>query len=234
MTAYDLGALAQPPPADVVAGRVDALRRRIERRGRDPETVRIVAVTKGFAPGAVDAAMAAGVTDIGENRAEELLAKARLLGSAPLDRAPCWHYLGAVQRRRVAALAGVVGMWQTLARRDEGVVIAAHSPAAPVLVQVNAAATPGQNGCPLHEAPGLVEELRASGLDVRGLMVLAPRAPSAEVRRAMRSVAATAADLGLAELSMGMTDDLDEALDEGATIVRIGRGLFGERPVVTR
>ena len=235
MTPFDLGALRAPPPADVVAGRVARLRRRIADTGRDPDTVRIVAVTKGFGIAAVEAAMAAGITDIGENRAEELLAKAGAGagagagGAGVVNGAPQWHYLGAVQRRRVPALAPVVGLWQTVARPAEGVAIAAHAPGAPVLVQVNAAGTAGQNGCSLNEVPGVVDALRTVALEVRGLMVLAPRGPSDEVRRVMRTVAHAAADLGLAELSMGMTDDLDEALAEGTTMVRVGRGLFGDR-----
>jgi PLP dependent protein len=230
MTPFDLGTLAPSPPVEVVAGRVEQLRGRIVAAGRDPGTVRIVAVTKGFGIAAVEAALASGITEIGENRADELLAKvAAGAGGAAASPGPHWHYLGAIQRRRVPALAPVVGLWQTVARPAEGAVIATHAPGAPVLVQVNAAGSPGQNGCSLSEVPGLVERLRTLALDVRGLMLLAPQGPADEVRRLMRSLAHSAADLHLPELSMGMTDDLDEALAEGATIVRVGRGLFGGR-----
>jgi len=215
-----LDALAPPAPAEVVGERVDALRARIAAAGRDPRTIRIVAVTKGYRVDAVHAALAAGLTDIGENRAEELLAKAAVVA------VPCWHYLGAIQRRRVGRLAPVVGMWQTVARAAEGAAIAAHAPGAAVLVQVDPTATPGHNGCALDEVPAVVAALRALALDVRGLMLLAPRAPGDRVRATMRSVAEAASALGLGEVSMGMTDDLDEALAEGTTMVRIGRGLF--------
>jgi PLP dependent protein len=228
MTPPGPGALAPGPPPDVVVERLAGLRRRIEAAGADPEGVRIVAVTKGFDFAAVEAAMRAGLVDIGENRVDELLAKAAR--GSELAGTPCWHYLGAIQRRRVPALAPVVGLWQTVARLVEGAAIATHAPGAPVLVQVDAAGRPGQNGCPIAEVPRLVEDLRALALEVRGLMLLAPRGEPTETRRVMRAVADTGRALGLAELSMGMTDDLDEAVSEGATIVRIGRGLFGERP----
>jgi len=220
---------AAAPPADVVAARVEALRRHIAEAGRDPASVRIVAVTKGFGPDAVAAALAAGLRDIGENRVDELLAKAHAFPAAGPD-APCWHYLGAIQRRRVPELAPVVGVWETVARVEEGRSIAARAPGAAVLVQVDVSGLPGHNGCAPAAVPDLVAALRTLPLEVRGLMLLAPQGPDAEVRAAMRTVAAAAA-LGLPEVSMGMTDDLDAALAEGTTMVRVGRGLFGPRPV---
>ncbi|HYA67504.1 MAG TPA: alanine racemase, partial [Acidimicrobiales bacterium] len=159
MKPIDLGALAPPPPPHLVAERVAELRRRIAAGGRDPTSIRIVAVTKGFGLGAVDAALAAGVRDVGENRAEELLAKARARPGGGGTVAVRWHYLGAIQRRRVPALAGVVGIWETVARLEEGAAIAAHAPGATVLVQVNPLETPGHNGCRLEEAPALVDGL---------------------------------------------------------------------------
>jgi uncharacterized pyridoxal phosphate-containing UPF0001 family protein len=256
--------LAPAPPADVVAARVVALRRRIEETGRDPAGVRIVAVTKGFAAGAVDAARRAGLYDIGENYADELLAKVALLGDvapdapvdvdAPVDAqkaddppdtarragdggraagepATRWHYLGAVQRRRVRMLAPVVSCWQTLSRASEGDTIASHAPGVAVLVEVDTTTVPGRNGCAPSEVPALVSSLQGAGLDVRGLMTVGPPGPPDESRPAFRLTARLARDLGLPEVSMGMTDDLEVALSEGSTMVRVGRALFGERPV---
>jgi PLP dependent protein len=222
------GALAAPPAPEVVAQRLAEVRARVAAAGRDPASVRIVAVTKGYRHEAVEAALSAGLVDVGENRADELVAKAARVSPVP---GLCWHFLGALQRRRIRELAGVVGFWQTVARPEEGRAIAAMVPGAPVLVQVNAAGSPGQNGCALGEVPGLVAELRGAGLDVRGLMLLAPRG-SAAARAAMRGVAEEARRLELTELSMGMTDDLDEALAEGSTMLRVGRALFGPRSTV--
>jgi hypothetical protein len=227
--------------------RVAALRQRIADAGRDPTTVRIVAVTKGFDSSAVGAARLAGLYDIGENYADELLAKvaASAAGASDAGAAPRvashedvgatpatrWHYLGAVQRRRVRALAPVVSVWQTLSRAVEGATIASHAPGAAVLVEVETTGAPGRNGCLAPEVPALVASLWGAGLDVRGLMTVGPPGPPEESRPAFRLTAQLARDLGLHELSMGMTNDLDVALSEGSTMVRVGRALFGERPL---
>jgi len=224
---------------------VDALRRRIEDAGRDPGGVRIVAVTKGFTSSAVVAARGAGLFDIGENYANEFLAKVAALSESASESdarssesdaaesgAPAtrWHYLGAVQRRRVRMLAPVVSFWQTLCRVSEGETIALHAPGAAVFVEVETTAIPGRNGCPPSEVASLVASLRGAGLDVRGLMTVGPPGPPEGSRGAFRLTAQLAHDLGLPEVSMGMTDDLEVALSEGSTMVRVGRALFGERP----
>jgi uncharacterized pyridoxal phosphate-containing UPF0001 family protein len=215
-----------------VSQRVAQVRERIARAGRDPAEVRLVAVTKGFGPSAVEAAWAAGVLDIGENYAAELLAKAASVVPPPgVSGSARWHFLGAIQRRRVRDLAPVVSWWQTVARAAEGEAIAARAPGATVLVEVNVTGLPGRNGVAPTSAPGLVTALRALALDVRGLMVVGPAGPPEQARSAFRATARLAGELGLVEVSMGMTDDLDVALQEGATVVRVGRALFGERPV---
>jgi hypothetical protein len=219
--------------------RVAALRRRIEDAGRDPAGVRVVAVTKGFAAGAVEAARAAGLYDIGENYADEFLAKVRDMapasggasnadeGSPPTR----WHYLGAIQRRRVRMLAPVVSCWQTVCRVSEGEAIAARAAGATVFVEVETTGIPGRNGCAPSEVPALVTSLRGAGLDVRGLMTVGPPGPPEESRPSFRITAELARELGLPEVSMGMTDDLEVALSEGSTMLRVGRALFGERPL---
>ena len=222
---------------DVAAG-LSAVRDRIAGAGGDPDAVRVVAVTKGFGPDAVLAALREGLGDIGENYAQELLAKheavrdaARSPGSDAASDAPDlrWHLLGAVQRNKVAALAPVVSCWQGLARAVEGEAIARRRPGAAVLVEVDTTGAPGRNGCAPDAVPALVADLRADGLDVRGLMTVAPQ-DEREARNAFRLVRSLADDLGLAERSMGMTEDLELAVAEGSTMVRVGRALFGERP----
>ncbi|HXQ75155.1 MAG TPA: alanine racemase [Acidimicrobiales bacterium] len=224
--------LAPAPPPAVVAARVEDVWRRVRDSGRDPATVRLVAVTKGFDASAVTAALAAGVRDIGENYPAELLSKASLLAGdgAGSEPPPRWHFLGAVQRRRVRDLAPVVGCWQTLARAVEGEAIAARAPGALVFVEVDVSGLPGRNGCPPGGVPGLVAALRHLDLDVGGLMVVAPPGPPEVARTAFRTTARLAADLGLVEVSMGMTQDLEVALEEGTTMLRVGRALFGPRP----
>jgi uncharacterized pyridoxal phosphate-containing UPF0001 family protein len=233
---------------DVVLARLGAVRRRIADAGRDPAGVRIVAVTKGFGPDAVRAAVAVGLWDVGENYAAELVAKAAAssLGGASVGAPPDapaqvgappdapaqvrWHYLGAVQRRRVRSLAPVVSWWDTVCRPEEGAAIASHAPGATVMVEVEATGLPGRNGVAPEGVASLVTTLRDQGLDVRGLMTVGPHGPPEACRPAFRTTAGLARRLGLAEVSMGMTDDLEVALQEGSTMVRVGRALFGERP----
>jgi uncharacterized pyridoxal phosphate-containing UPF0001 family protein len=212
-----------------VAERLALIRARIERAGGDPDTVRVVAVTKGFGPDAVAAALSAGLSDVGENYADELLAKAAAVPGA--GGVPAWHYLGAVQRRRVASLAPVVSCWQAVARAVEGEAIGRRRPGASVLVQLDTSGLAGRNGVPPPGVPGLVRALTQDGLSVAGLMVVAPPDPPG-ARRAFRAVRTLADDLGLAVRSMGMTDDLELAVAEGSTMVRVGRALFGDRPPV--
>ena len=235
-----------------VADRLAAIRARIARTGRAPEEVTVVAVTKGFGPEAVEAAAAAGVLDVGENYAQELAAKAQAQAQArtrarPDDRAGAgpagagpdagerrWHFLGRVQRNKVRSIAGLVHLWQGVDRAAAGEEIARRAPGARVLVQVRVdggAGGQGRNGCPPAEVPALVERLDALGLDVRGLMAVGPAGPPELARPGFQAVTALADRLGLAERSMGMTDDLEVAVQEGSTMVRVGRGLFGARPV---
>ncbi len=212
-----------------VATRLAVVRERIARAGGD-DTVRVVAVTKGFGAAAVEAALAAGVADIGENYADELLAKRAEAGQAADGR---WHFLGRVQRNKVRRLAPAVHLWQAVDRVAAGEEIARWAPGAHVLVQVNVAGEPQKHGCTLEGAPPLVEQLRGLGLDVVGLMAVGPAGVPEDARTAFRAVAGIADRLHLEERSMGMTDDLEIAVEEGATMIRVGRALFGPRTLAS-
>lgn len=199
--------------------------------GGTPDAITVVAVTKGFGPEAVSAAVAAGIVDIGENYAQELLEKRRRLEleGVPGGGGVRWHFLGTVQRNKVPVLAPVVSCWQGLSRLAEGEAIASRRPGATVLVEVELTGVPGRNGCRPDEVPVLVAGLRDLDLDVRGLMTVAPTDP-AQAGAAFRTVRCLADDLGLSERSMGMSDDFPLAVREGSTMVRLGRLLFGDRP----
>ena len=204
-----------------------AVRARIAGTGRDPEGVRVVAVTKGFGADAVRAAVDAGLVDVGENQAQQLLAK---VGDG-VPESVRWHFLGPVQRNKVRKLAAHVALWHGIDRPAAGAEVARHQPGASVLVQVNLSGDDRRPGCDWHEAASLVARLREDGLDVRGLMGVASRGDGA--REQFRRLAALRDELGLEELSMGMSGDLEVAVEEGATIVRVGSALFGPRPART-
>jgi PLP dependent protein len=209
-----------------VRSRIDGAARRA---GREPDAVRLVAATKTVPAERVAEAVALGVTDVGENRAQELLAKADTLAatapSTPVD--VCWHFLGRLQRNKVRSLAGRVVWWQSVDREPLGVAIARHAPGARVLVEVNLADEPQKGGCAPSDAGRLADALRESGLRVEGLMTIPPEGD--DPRPWFAALRELGGDLGVHHLSMGMTDDYEIAVEEGATMVRIGRAIFGAR-----
>jgi len=204
------------------------VRDRISAAGGTATDVTVVAVTKGHGPSAAAAAVEAGLVDVGENYAAELVTTAGSLSVAGRT-APRFHFLGHVQRNKVRTIAGLVGLWQGIDRLDAGREIARHDPGASVLVQVDISGEAAKNGCRPDEAARLVDELVDLGLDVRGLMAVGPAGAPEAARPGFRELVALADTLGLPERSMGMTDDLEVAVSEGATMIRVGRGLFGPR-----
>lgn len=217
------------PSLDEVVDRLGDVRDRIAAAAGGSNGVKIVAVTKGFGPPLVSTAVKAGLTELGENYAQELVSKA--IGAPAGVR---WHFLGALQRRRVPALMPHVAVWETIDRPEAADVVAARAPGAATFVQVNIVGDPGKLGCAPGETEGLVAHCRGLGLDVRGLMVVGPNTDRPATRRCFSDLALMADDLGLAELSMGMSDDYEIAVAEGATNVRLGRVLFGPRPSARR
>lgn len=213
--------------ADDVAERVAGVRERVERAGGDWQAVTLVAVTKEhhWAPAA---ARAAGLADLAENRIERIRDHVSA-GDATLQGAR-WHLIGEIQRRKVRDDASSVHLWQTVDRVEEGEAIAAVVPGAHVLVQVNLTGEAQKQGCPPEDAPRLTEQLQALGLDVQGLMGMGPAGDPEAARPGFRKLVALAERLTLPVRSIGMSDDLEVAVQEGSTMVRIGRALFGPRP----
>lgn len=217
--------------ASSVAARVREVRDRIEAAGGGSD-VRIVAVTKGFGPEAIGAALAAGVHDVGENYAQELVAKLSALGDGVGDglRDATVHFIGRLQRNKVRQLAPYVGLWQSVDREPLAAEIAARAPGSAVLVQLDLSGEPGKGGCPIDGGAALVGAARGMGLDVRGLMGVGPTGPPELARAGFATLVALADELDLPVRSIGMSADLEVAVQEGSTMVRIGRDLFGPRP----
>lgn len=210
---------------EALVSNLEGLRERIRAVGVDPGGISIVAVTKGFGSEAVAAARQVGLRTVGENYAKELVAKA-----GEVDGNVVWHYLGSIQRNKVKALAGVVGCWQALAREEEAVAIARVAPGAQVFIEVNTTQDPARGGVSPGMVAGLVERASDLGLVVRGLMTVAPVSPTG-AQRGFALVRSLVDSLGLPECSMGMSADLETAIAEGSTMVRVGEGLFGPRPL---
>jgi pyridoxal phosphate enzyme (YggS family) len=220
-----------------LGGRVSETRQRIEAavsRGGHRQRVTIVAVTKNHPAEAVEAVAAAGIPDVGENKVQEALAKMPAVRAAVR-----WHLIGHLQRNKVKSL-DKFGLLHSL---DSGRLADAVSTfgvtrgsPVPVLVQVNVSGEATKGGYSIDELPQEAERLAGlAGLSVQGVMAMAPEGVGEEELRAVfggaREARATLAAAGHSarELSMGMSGDYEIAVEEGATMVRLGTILFGAR-----
>ncbi len=214
-----------------VGERLARVRARIESAGGDPAATVVLAVTKGHGLDAVRAALAHGLLDVGESYGQELAAKADDLADELADGepGPRWHAIGGLQRNKVRLIAPHVHLWQSVDRLRLAGEIARHAPGAAVLVQVNVSGAEQQGGCPPERVASVVEGCRDLGLEVRGLMAIGARGDDDAVRAGFRQLRTLADRLELVERSMGMSGDLELAVAEGSTMVRVGTDLFGPR-----
>jgi pyridoxal phosphate enzyme (YggS family) len=226
-------------PDAALQDRLDTVRARIEAhraRGGWTHPVRVLAVTKTHGPEAVRAAASVGLTDVAENRVQEAMGKQDAL--ADLDLA--WHLIGTLQRRKARQVVGRFALIHSVDRVELAGELhqrIGDGPPQPVLVQVNCSAEPQKGGVEPDDLLALLEGMR--GFDrvaPRGLMTMAAwDADGPEQHRTfalLRSLRDRAESEGhrLPDLSMGMSGDYPAAVEEGATMVRLGTALFGERP----
>lgn len=216
-------------PIDDISSRLAEVHQRIERAGGDPEAITVLAVTKGFGMDVARQAAAAGLTELGENYGQELEAKAAAWPDDPASPPVRWHFIGRLQRNKVRKLVPYVSLWQSVDRPEVAEEIARRQTGAAVLVQLDPSGEPNKGGCPPAEVPALVERCRSLQLDIRGLMAIAPAGPPERARPGFRALVKMADDLGLPERSIGMSGDLEVAVEEGSTMVRVGTALFGPR-----
>lgn len=231
--------------ADGIRRVTDELRAACLRAGRAEDAARLVAVSKRKPVEAIRAALAAGQQDFGENYAQELRDKARELADADGLR---WHYIGPLQKNKVKYVVGTAtlvhavdssGLVDALQRRAASMDVVQD-----VLVQVNLAGEVQKAGVSESELDGLVEHFaQTPQLRLRGLMLMPPWDPDPEAGRPLFRRLATLRDqlaaggapdnVVVTELSMGMSHDFAVAVEEGATLVRVGTAIFGERPPKT-
>ena len=199
-----------------------------ERAARDPRDVRVVAISKTFPATAIREAAAAGFREIGENRVQEAAEKLPELSDLDVT----WHLVGHLQTNKVKAALQLFDVIQSVdsLHLAQAISSQAQKPV-PVLLEVNVAAEASKYGFTPEELPLQAEAIaKLPNLEVRGLMTVAPQTEDPEsVRWVFRRLRELRDSLGLLELSMGMTDDYPVAIAEGATLLRIGRAIFGER-----
>jgi pyridoxal phosphate enzyme (YggS family) len=220
-----------------VRARIDAAARAA---GRDPASVSLIAVSKTWPAGAVRALAALGQRDFGENRAQELLTKARELAD-PGDPALRWHFIGQQQRNKAPAVARLGAVVHSVDRPALVPVLdrVGQEAGRPVeaFVQVDLGGPAGElgarGGADPADVPALADAVaEAPGLVLRGLMAVAPRGEEPAFARLAGLAARVRADHpGAVELSAGMSGDLEAAVEHGATVVRVGTALFGDRPL---
>lgn len=228
---------------------IDRVRQRIEaaarRAKRDPSAIRLIAVTKGQPADIVRMGYAAGLREVGENRVEEALSKQAVLSDLTDLR---WHLIGHIQSRKARDVVGAFSLVHSVDRAKVAGLLDRHAGERgmrlPVLLECNVSGEPTKDGWdarPDADRLALLAGLRAAArlpnLDALGLMTMAPwTRDEAELRRVFGGLRRLREELSgegvghWPELSMGMTDDFEVAIEEGATMVRIGRALFGERP----
>lgn len=227
---------AMPP----VANRLDRVRARVTaaalRAERDPRDVRLIAVSKGMPAARVDAAIEAGVEDIGENRIQEAADKQRVVRNAAR-----WHLIGHVQTNKAARAAALFDFVHSVDSRRVADALSMHRPPGRdpigVLLEVELTGLPTRYGVAESDVESVVQQLvNVPAIHLMGLMTIAPYSDDPEDARAsfirlrhIREHMEHATGWALPELSMGMTNDFEVAIEEGATMVRIGRAIFGER-----
>lgn len=228
-------------PHDVAQGlsnvraRIDAAARRA---GREPASITLVAVSKTKPASAIEAAFREGQRVFGENYAQELVEKSGALAHlAGLE----WHFVGRLQSNKAKLVAGIATMVHAVDSEKLARALGRHAEPRPspldVLVEVNVGGESSKGGVAPDDVPALLSAIESTpGLRLRGLMSIPPHTESAEgarpFHRALRSLRdANGGEARLPILSMGMTDDLEVAIEEGATMVRVGTAIFGARGV---
>lgn len=222
------------PNLEALTERVSAIRTRILKAGG--KSVKLIAVTKTFDATAMTSAFATGCDAVGENYAQELIAKSE---QVPKDQRLPVHFIGRLQSNKIRSLVNCVDVWQSVDRLSLIDEIAKRClvtnplklvKPVQIMLQVNSTNEPDKGGCEPSDVETLHTKAQSLGLDVIGLMTVGPtQSDTTATRNAFRLVGKIANELGLKELSMGMTADLEIAVEEGSTAVRIGSGLFGAR-----
>lgn len=226
-------------PLPDVRERLERVRARVAeaaaRAGRDPAEVTIVAIAKTFPPEMIRAVVDAGVADIGENRVQELRSKRSALSELPIR----WHYVGSLQRNKVKHVAGSVALIHGVDSPELAAEIARRAreraSAQDVLLQVNVSGEEVKHGVRPEDALAVADGIASSdGARLRGLMTMPPAGDLEASRRAFAALRALRARIAsdhpdVTDLSMGMSGDLEVAVEEGATLVRVGTAIFGPR-----
>jgi pyridoxal phosphate enzyme (YggS family) len=202
-----------------------------DRAGRDVSTIELVAISKAKSLSEIEMVYDLGHRAFGENRAQEMAEKATRL---PLDIK--WHFVGALQTNKARLIRPITHLLHSMDRESLGAAWAKGSGMPPpVLLQVNTGEESQKSGTSPAEAARVLDQVAGLGIEVRGLMAIPPVTENPENQRPHFALLRDLRDRlsvghpSLTELSMGMSDDFEVAIEEGSTVIRVGRAIFGER-----
>ena len=186
----------------------------------------LLPVTKGFGAREVQAMLEVGLTKIGESYAQEILEKRKMI----TDNRIAWHMIGGVQRNKVRKLSETVDLWHSVDRKELITEISKYQKNSKILIQVSLNDRHKQGGCSPENVPDLIEFASDKGINVEGLMTIGVDQDIDATKNVFAELGKLSEKMGLKEISMGMSNDFEIAIDYGATILRVGRSIFGERP----
>ena len=185
----------------------------------------LLPVTKGFGAREVQAMLEVGLTKIGESYAQEILEKRKMI----TDNRIAWHMIGGVQRNKVRKLSETVDLWHSVDRKELITEISKYQKNSKILIQVSLNDRHKQGGCSPENVPDLIEFASDKGINVEGLMTIGVDQDIDATKNVFAELGKLSEKMGLKEISMGMSNDFEIAIDYGATILRVGRSIFGER-----
>ena len=220
--------------ATVIEANIERVKQRIisacQRVGRSPDKVTLVAVTKTVDPSAIATAFKLGIRHFGENRVQEAVEKIEQLSG--LKPHPTWHMVGHLQSNKAKVAVEIFDIIHSIdSVRLAEVISRRTQKTLPILLEINVSGEASKTGFSIAEVEPALEAITClPRLEIKGLMTIAPMVTDAEqVRPIFHRLCSLRDSFGLEHLSMGMTDDFEVAIEEGATLVRIGRAIFGER-----
>jgi len=185
----------------------------------------LLPVTKGFGAREVQAMLEVGLTKIGESYAQEIFEKTKMITDNRIE----WHMIGRVQRNKVRKLSETVDLWHSVDRKELITEISKLKKNSKILIQVDMNDRYQQGGCSPENVPDLIEFASESSVNVEGLMTIGVDQDIDATKNIFAELAKLSEKMGLKEISMGMSNDFEIAIDYGATILRVGRSIFGER-----
>ena len=208
--------------SEEIKERLQEINKIIDAKAQNPVT--LIGVTKGFTHEEVNIASELGIKNFGENYAQELLTKNPLV-----DPEISWHYIGQLQSNKIRKISHLVDVWHSVTSLKLAREIHKRNDQAQILLQVSLMGPSNSKGFEVEQLPQLISELRDMNIDISGLMTMGVPGDKVATRVVFKELRKLADTFELPECSMGMSDDFEIALESGASMIRVGSAIFGNR-----